>query len=293
MLLARLAAVRDRLIEDPWGLVGLSPASWRPPERISPTLTTEDLSAALARANPVAARLLGRIEPTLPFAQGDLEAMPLPSPDRTPECGAEPGAEGDDRTPQRTPKRRERTPKAPRRALHWYEVPDMPLERLERLQEGCDEPPAGHPIEVHALRLLMLISGEDFKAAVADPPIASERGLERGLFAYQVEDAYHFMCLNLHWGPHRWGGTNGVAQHLRRMLYGRTGGTMKDGRLPYKYVIEPDGSIGRDVFYPLPKRTLARGQRVVQLAPQRTPKASKRTPRLAPTASPSRVRKAA
>lgn len=146
------------------------------------------------------------------------------------------------------------------------------------------------PIDVHARMLLEELRDNANVWHFDDPPIAYGK-LLRGLFAFRLEQAYYDMCLQRWWHPHRWGGTNGVAQHLRVLLYGRTGGTLPGGRLPYPYLILPDGGAARKEFYPVTPALLARGQRVVQLTPKRAPKASKRTPRLAPAASP--VRKAA
>jgi hypothetical protein len=301
-LAERFVRVAQRL-DQSWLGWSFRAACEPPPERISPTLTTEDLTAALARANPVAARLLGRIEPTLPFASGELMAMPLPSPaDQTPECGAEPGAEGGNQTPQRTPRGRDQTPKAPRRALHWYEQgPEDGLwrERCIDLGSGCvdehgrDAPMDRQwPIEVHARMLFEQLRAAEVAPYLDDPPIAQGTIL-RGLFAYQIEHAYYDMCLHRWWHPYRWGGTNGVAQHLRVRLYGRKGGTLPKGRLPYPYLILPEGGTKRAEFYPITPALLERGQCVVQLTPKRAQKAAKRTPRVAPTASPSRVRRAA
>jgi hypothetical protein len=212
--------------------------------------------------------------------------------DRIPELAAEPGPEGADRIPQRIPRKRGRTPAKPRRALHWYERPDPRLtyryvvDILPFDDDGAplDGPPldARHGPEVHALRLLMSITDSTNTEALDDPPIANETSLERGLFAYQIEQQYFALCTRLWWRPYRWGGTNGVAQHFRRLV-------CKPGTvLGYKYLIKADGSVGRGEFYPLPRRSLGTWLKAGKRTPKRAPKAGERTPRTAPASAPAR-----
>jgi hypothetical protein len=218
--------------------------------------------------------------PIPPVSHGPVSHGP-PIHGLTPECAAERAGEGADQTPPAARKRAHRTPKPPRRALHWYEVPDERFTADYIVHDlACDadgekllDPALNdhEPIELHAFRLALAIAEPQNAVALEDPPIASGK-VKRGLFAYQIEQMYLHMCgMRLWWKPHRWGGTNGVAQHLRQLLYGRSGGPLPGGRLPYKYLINPDGSVARKEFYPLPKRTLAFGPRLVKPRPKRTP----------------------
>jgi hypothetical protein len=215
--------------------------------------------------------------------------------DPTPELGAEPGVEGAERTPDRTP----RAPKPPRRTLYAHEVPDMTAERVLSLAYDDDGTPLEgpplddkHPVEVHALRLLMHVAGPGMAMLLDDPPIARGK-VERGLFAFQAEHLYYVMCAeHLWWHPHRWEGTGGVAEHFRKLLKqgngGRGGGKRRNGRHPgkpaYKYVVREDGLEHRQLFYPMPPPTLVLAPRAVKPTPpepKRTPKAAKGTPRRA------------
>lgn len=196
--------------------------------------------------------------------------------DRTPECGGEPSREGGERTPQPTPQRAKRTPKPPRRPLHWYEVPDLSAARVLRSAEDCEEGlDDRHPAAVHASRLMFHILEPGM--TLDDPPITSG-SVERGLFAWQAEQSYYDMCFHLWWRPHRWGGTGGVAEHFRRHL-------QREPRYKWcllsKEGIE-DGEQHKRVFYFMPAPAL--GLRLVKSAgkrtPKRAPKAPKRTPRM-------------
>jgi hypothetical protein len=206
--------------------------------------------------------------------------------DRTPEWAAEPGRGAPHRIPERTPIARGRIPKAPRRALYWYEQidPRLTWDRVVGLPfdedgEALEGPPLSErwDIEMHARVLLKALAAPGNRVMLDDPPIAN-KSVERGLFAVQVEQMYYAMCVEEWWRPYRWGGTNGVAQHLRQLLYGARGGPRRDGSLPYKYLIRADGTIGRQEFYPLPKRTLAFGPRLAKPTPKRTPKLVKPAP---------------
>jgi hypothetical protein len=139
------------------------------------------------------------------------------------------------------------------------------------LGSDCDRPlDATHPVAYHASRLQLFIADPQFNFPLDDPPISSGR-MARGLFAWQVEQAYLNMCFLLWWHPHRWEGTGGVAQAFRALL-------RKQPR--YKLcLLSPAGAVdGREhrrVFYfmPAPGAEFARKKR--KRTPGATPKPGK------------------
>jgi hypothetical protein len=204
-------------------------------------------------------------------------APPVLNPGPEPECGAEPATRQPERTPDSVPAARKRTP---RRPLNRLEVPRNSAEAVIFSGAGVDPPlDARHPAAFHASRLQLFLTDH---SGLDDPPISSGR-LERGLFGWQVEQAYYEMCFQLWWHPHRWEGAGGVAEHFRRLVK----------RKPrYKWCqLSPDGEASetehRRVFYPMPKPSLALGKPKAKRTPRsvgkRTPpKGAKRTPKRTP-----------
>jgi hypothetical protein len=139
------------------------------------------------------------------------------------------------------------------------------------LGSGCDRPlDATHPVKYHASRLQLFLADPRANFQLDDPPISSGK-MARGMFAWQVEQAYLNMCLLLWWHPHRWEGTGGVAEAFRRLLR----------RKPrYRWCLLnarglEDGEEHKRTFYFMPAPALARGQAKRKRTPQRTPKRAK------------------
>lgn len=205
-----------------------------------------------------------------------------------PELPLPPSSIGPEPTPEPTPNGANQTPRKPDR------TPDITAADVIRLAEGCDRPlDTRLPVEVHARSLLSFIQNPNNNFALDAPRIARGR-IERGLFAWEAEQAYYVMCSHhVWWRPLRWEGKRGVAEHLRRLL-GKAGKTKT--RKPYKYAMV-DGVECRRAFLHIPKSDSGvlgpRGyKRPRKAAPKRTPKRTQRAkpkrPRLRVVETPAR-----
>jgi hypothetical protein len=141
-------------------------------------------------------------------------------------------------------------------------TPYITLEQVLEWGEGCDQALADHPVQMHAHRLLLWLNQPEVARSLAlDSPSVSRGKIVRGLFAYQLEEQYLSLCAEtLWWKPHRWEGSNGVAEHFRR-LTGKPKG--------YKYTVW-EGSEHRWCFYPVPAPVS--GQKAAKPIPAPTPK---------------------
>jgi len=110
-------------------------------------------------------------------------------------------------------------------------------ERLIAIGDRTDVPLFVQPVQVHALRLSLLVEQD----------LAPAGGMIR---APELAETYLNMCLELWWRPCRWAGRNGVAEHFRRLNgHPKTWRWFKDAngqrRRLYVYPIPPPVS-GRE-----------------------------------------------
>lgn len=142
--------------------------------------------------------------------------------------------------------------------------PEVTRERVLAWQARCSERPAKHPVQMHAHQLLLWINDPASNSNLDHPGIS--RGMrERGIFSDELEDSYYTMIGEAyHWElEHPWRGTNGIAQHFRKLL-----GREKKG---YRYTIV-DGVERRLCFFPIPEPAPASGHGRAKPTPEPTPK---------------------
>jgi hypothetical protein len=113
-----------------------------------------------------------------------------------------------------------------------------PAPRETQMTPSHIEPPAEHPVEVHALRLLLWVQ-EDWR--VGDEILARD-----------LEVIYREICSELWWKPLRWRYKNGVAHHFRLL----------NGDPLYRWTRDSAGQRHRRLSYPIraPARTLEPGR---------------------------------
>lgn len=192
---------------------------------------------------------LDRVPPQLPWHKNDTDALPPPLPDLEP---------------------------APAPTLKTLPRPFKPTSEMTAKQliawgeKTHSQPLAKHPVQMHAFTLLDWINRGESGIAVDNPSLSKGKPA-RGVFAYQLEEAYILMCAEvMWWKPLRWEGSNGVGEHVRRLTKKKKG---------YRYTII-DGIERRLCFYPVP-------------APGSTRRAAKRTPEPTPKRKPRKQSKRA